>query len=60
MALNYKLLVESVQVYALSIGLLGMRERVTLLGGRLELRSEPDRGSWITVYIPLSGEAEGP
>jgi two-component system, NarL family, sensor kinase len=38
-------------------GLLGMRERVKLLGGRLSVRSRPGRGTRITVTIP-DGNAE--
>jgi signal transduction histidine kinase len=35
------------------IGLLGMRERVESLGGRLDLRSEPGRGTLLVTNIPL-------
>jgi signal transduction histidine kinase len=35
-----------------SIGLLGMRERATLLGGELQLSGEPDGGTTVTVRIP--------
>lgn len=34
-------------------GLLGMRERVTLLGGQLSIESAPGRGTRIDVDIPL-------
>jgi two-component system NarL family sensor kinase len=40
-------------------GLLGMRERVKLLGGRLNVRSRPGRGTRITVTIPI-GNTEQP
>jgi signal transduction histidine kinase len=33
-------------------GLIGMRERVTLAGGRLELRSEPGEGTTVEATIP--------
>jgi signal transduction histidine kinase len=36
-----------------SLGLLGMRERVALVGGTLELRSTPGQGTEIRVRIPL-------
>lgn len=35
------------------IGLLGMRDRVTLLGGAFHLESSPGHGTKITVSIPL-------
>ena len=34
------------------VGLLGMRERVGLLDGRLEIESAPDRGTTIAVDVP--------
>lgn len=34
-------------------GLLGIRERVSNLGGKVIIRSEPDRGVDITVTFPL-------
>jgi two-component system, NarL family, sensor kinase len=34
-------------------GLIGMQERARLLGGTLELRSQPDRGTRVQVTIPL-------
>ncbi|HEX3239534.1 MAG TPA: GAF domain-containing protein [Solirubrobacterales bacterium] len=34
-------------------GLVGMRERVALLGGRLEVSSEPERGTRITASLPV-------
>jgi two-component system NarL family sensor kinase len=34
-------------------GLLGMRERVRLLGGRLRLASRPGRGTKVTARVPL-------
>lgn len=36
------------------MGLSGMRERAGAMGGKLELRSEPNRGTSVTVTIPLS------
>jgi two-component system, LuxR family, sensor kinase FixL len=35
------------------LGLLGMRERVSYLGGNLEIQSAPARGTRLTVQIPL-------
>jgi signal transduction histidine kinase len=37
------------------LGLLGMQERATALGGRLELSSEFSRGTKVQAWIPLTG-----
>jgi signal transduction histidine kinase len=39
---------------AKSLGLVGMRERALLLGGALELRSMPGKGTTVTVRLPQS------
>ena len=39
---------------AKSLGLLGMRERALLLGGALELRGVPGKGTTVTVRLPQS------
>lgn len=39
-------------------GLLGMRERAQRVGARLELRSQPGRGTDIRVRLPLSAAAQ--
>jgi signal transduction histidine kinase/ligand-binding sensor domain-containing protein len=44
------------QAGAGGLGLTGMAERATLLGGRLKMRSEPTGGTVMTVEIPLRGE----
>jgi signal transduction histidine kinase len=41
------------------IGLLGMRERIQLLGGSMVVRSAPGTGTRIDVDIPLSRAASG-
>jgi PAS domain S-box-containing protein len=41
------------------LGLLGMAERVQLLGGRLQVESEPGRGTRIRALFPLE-DGEGP
>lgn len=41
------------------LGLLGMRERAELLGGRLEVQIEAGRGTQIRVQLPLSAVEEG-
>jgi signal transduction histidine kinase len=38
-------------------GLVGMRERVELVGGRLEIRSGPGEGTRIRAWLPLSAKA---
>jgi signal transduction histidine kinase len=37
------------------LGLAGMRERVELLGGRLEVTSAPGSGTRVQVLLPLAG-----
>jgi two-component system sensor histidine kinase UhpB len=43
-----------------SLGLLGMAERVQLLGGSLEVESEPGRGARIRVTFPQSEVPDQP
>ena len=44
----------------MSIGLAGMRERALLLGGQLEIRSQPGSGTTVDVRLPLAkGEEAG-
>ncbi len=45
-------------VQGASLGLLGMQERVVLLGGRLDLDSTLMRGTRIQVYFPLASPPE--
>jgi PAS domain S-box-containing protein len=40
------------------LGILGMRERVALLGGTLELESSPNNGTTIFVRVPLAEPTE--
>jgi two-component system, NarL family, sensor histidine kinase UhpB len=40
------------------LGLFGMNERATLVGGHLKIASQPGQGTRITVTIPLNGELE--
>ncbi|PYU79386.1 MAG: hypothetical protein DMG50_24025 [Acidobacteria bacterium] len=41
-----------------SLGLLGMRERAAILGGRVNISSAPGKGTTVTAWIPLlSGAA---
>jgi signal transduction histidine kinase len=41
------------------LGLLGMRERATLLGGELHVESAPGSGTTVTARIPLAGSEAG-
>ncbi len=41
-----------------SIGLLGMQERATLCGGRLDIEAQPGLGTCLTVEIPLNEEVQ--
>ncbi len=36
-----------------SLGLLGMRERAAILGGRVDISSAPGQGTTVTAWIPL-------
>ena len=36
-----------------SLGLLGIRERLDLVGGALEIESSPDQGATLLVRVPL-------
>lgn len=40
------------------LGLLGMRERIALLGGRVEIDSEPGRGTRVVALLPLAANLE--
>jgi signal transduction histidine kinase len=41
------------------LGLLGMRERLALVGGRLQIESEPGQGTRIVAELPLENAAQG-
>lgn len=41
-----------------SFGLMGMRERVELLNGKMEIQSAPEQGTAILVTIPISPKQE--
>jgi signal transduction histidine kinase len=41
-----------------SVGLVGMQERVRLLNGRLEITSEPGRGTTVLVSAPVEETSE--
>lgn len=39
---------------AVGFGLYGVRERLRLLGGRVEIRSKPGQGTHVTVHVPAT------
>jgi signal transduction histidine kinase len=39
-----------------ALGLVGMRERVHLLGGRFEVESSPGTGTTLVAELPLAGQ----
>jgi PAS domain S-box-containing protein len=41
-----------------SLGLLGMRERAAILGGRVNISSAPGKGTTVTAWIPLPSPKE--
>ena len=45
---------------ATSTGILGMRERVALLGGQLDMVSRPQQGTTVVVRIPLENRRRAP
>jgi signal transduction histidine kinase len=51
-------LVQMRQINRPSLGLAGMRERASLLGGTVSLQSGPDQGTLIEAKIPYSHESE--
>jgi signal transduction histidine kinase len=40
----------------LGVGIAGMRERLTQLGGRLEIEAVPEKGTSVRAFLPLAGE----
>ncbi|WP_374987794.1 sensor histidine kinase [Paenibacillus sp. R14(2021)] len=49
-------LIESRAKNSVHFGLIGMRERVELLEGRMEIESAIDQGTKITIHIPINAE----
>jgi signal transduction histidine kinase len=35
------------------LGLIGMRERARLLGGNLSIQTQPQRGTRVTITVPM-------
>lgn len=40
-----------------SYGIIGMRERVELLGGEVQIQSSPGQGTQVIITVPLEGDA---
>ena len=51
---------ESAQAQTLGLGLIGMKERAVLVGGRVKIISSPNKGTTIEVSIPLMFRPEKP
>ena len=43
----------------LSHGIVGMRERAKLLGGRLQISSAPGKGTRIVARVPITSSEDG-
>ena len=41
------------------LGLLGMRERLEMVGGQFEIESTPGKGTTITAFVPVSKKGTG-
>ena len=39
-----------------TLGILGMKERVNILGGEYFIKSEPGKGTEIRIEVPLSNQ----
>jgi signal transduction histidine kinase len=40
-----------------SLGMINLRERTELVNGLLNIQSQPGKGTFIQVYVPLTEEA---
>lgn len=43
-----------------TLGLLGMKERTLVMGGKYKIESEPGAGTVVTVTVPLNGQTKAP
>jgi two-component system sensor histidine kinase DegS len=41
-----------------SYGIMGMKERVELLGGEVEIISAPGKGTQVIITVPLEGDVK--
>jgi signal transduction histidine kinase len=51
---------DETQISSSGFGLLGMRERVRLIGGNLRIESTPGSGTHVIVRFPISNHTEPP
>jgi PAS domain S-box-containing protein len=51
---------KSVQKQAVGLGLVGIKERATLAGGRARIKSSPSKGTTVEVSLPLRSRADVP
>jgi signal transduction histidine kinase len=49
---------ESAQAQTVGLGLIGIKERATLVGGRAKIISTPNKGTTIEVSLPLTFRPE--
>lgn len=49
---------QDVPAVSKSLGLMGMRERAAILGGRVNISSAPGRGTTVSAWIPLPSPGE--
>jgi two-component system sensor histidine kinase UhpB len=52
--------VESVQAHTMGLGLIGIKERAALVGGRAKIISWPNKGTAIEVSLPLTFRPQSP
>jgi PAS domain S-box-containing protein len=50
---------EDKRAEATSLGLVGMRERAQMIGGRMHIETAPGEGTSLFVYVPFSGAHRG-
>jgi signal transduction histidine kinase len=48
----------SVQAQTVGLGLIGIKERAALIGGRAKINSSPNKGTTIEVFLPLTLRSE--
>ena len=41
------------------LGVAGMRERATLVGGSLNVESQPRKGTRVSFQVPIDGQIDG-